>query len=84
MFGCRRKGKGFLSRESESDIVTGEYGDNSDRDERYWAATQMWRATGEEKYLTAVESIGVQSGMDSANLGDYGNIADYGWHRQRF
>ena len=66
---------GFLSRESESDIVTGEYGDNSDRDERYWAAAQMWRATGEVKYLTAVESIGVQSGMDSANLGDYGNIA---------
>lgn len=58
-----------------TDIVTGEYGDNSDRDERYWAAAQMWRATGEEKYLTAVESIGVQSGMDSANLGDYGNIA---------
>lgn len=58
-----------------TDIVTGEYGDNSDRDERYWAAAQMWRATGKEKYLTAVESIGVQSGMDSANLGDYGNIA---------
>lgn len=58
-----------------ADIVTGEYGDNSDRDERYWAAAQMWRATGKEKYLTAVESIGVQSGMDSANLGDYGNIA---------
>lgn len=58
-----------------ADIVTGEYGDSSDRDERYWAAAQMWRATGKEKYLTAVESIGVQSGMDSANLGDYGNIA---------
>lgn len=58
-----------------TDIVTGEYGDNSDRDERYWAAAQMWQATGKEKYLTAVELIGVQSGMDSANLGDYGNIA---------
>ena len=58
-----------------TDIVTGEYGDNSDRDERYWAAAQMWRATGDNKYRTAVESIGVQSGMDSANLGDYGNIA---------
>lgn len=58
-----------------ADIVTGEYGDNSDRDERYWAAAQMWRATGDNKYRTAVESIGVQSGMDSANLGDYGNIA---------
>lgn len=61
--------------QNPSDISTGEYGDSSDRDERYWAATQMWRATGEEKYLTAVESIGVKTGMDSANLGDYGNIA---------
>jgi len=58
-----------------SDIVTGEYGDNSDRDERYWAAAQMWRATREEKYLSAVKSIGVKTGMDSANLGDYGSIA---------
>lgn len=58
-----------------SDIVTGEYGDSSDRDERYWAAAQMWRATGDEKYLSAVESIGVKTGMDSANLGDYGSIA---------
>lgn len=58
-----------------SDISTGEYGDSSDQDERYWAAVQMYRATGKEKYLTAVESIGVKTGMDSANLGDYGNIA---------
>lgn len=58
-----------------TDIVTGEYGDNSDKDERYWAAVQMWRATGEEKYLSVVKSIGVKTGMDSANLGDYSNIA---------
>ena len=39
----------FLSREylnlifkNPTDIVTGEYGDNSDRDERYWAAAQLW------------------------------------------
>ena len=58
-----------------TDIVTGEYGDSSDKDERYWAAAQMWRATGEEKYLKAVEAIGIKTGMDSANLGDYGSIA---------
>ena len=58
-----------------SDISTGSYGDGNDKDERYWAAAQMWRATGEEKYLTAVESIGVKTGMDTANFGDYGNIA---------
>ena len=58
-----------------SDISTGEYGDSSDRDERYWAATQMYRAIGKQKYLVAVQSIGVKTGMDSANLGDYGNSA---------
>lgn len=58
-----------------SDIVTGSYGDSSDRDERYWAAAQMWRSTSEEVYLTKLESMTVEDGLDSANFGDYGNIA---------
>ena len=58
-----------------SDIVTGSYGDNSDKDERYWAVAQMWRATGNEKYFSALEKMSVAKGMDSANFGDYGNIA---------
>ena len=57
------------------DITTGEYGDKSDRDERYWAAAQLYRATGESKYLSALESMSVQTGMDWALVGDYGNIA---------
>lgn len=56
-------------------IVTGEYGDKSDRDERYWAAAQLWRTTGDSKYLTAMESIGTKTGLDWATVGDYGNIA---------
>ena len=36
--------------------VTGEYGDSSDRDECYWAKAQMWRSTGDEKYLNAASS----------------------------
>jgi endoglucanase len=58
-----------------SDITTGEYGDTSDTDERYWAAAQMYRATGESKYLTAFENISARSGMDWSLVGDYGNIA---------
>ena len=55
------------------DIVTGEYGDNSDKDERYWAACQLYRATKDQKYLNV---IGVASkGLDWATVGDYGNIA---------
>ena len=58
-----------------SDITTGDYGDTSDIDERYWAAAQMWRATGEDTYRTALESMRVQNGMDWMEMGDYGNIA---------
>ncbi len=35
------------------DISTGEYGDVSDKDERYWAAAQLYRATGNSKYENA-------------------------------
>ena len=55
------------------DIVTGEYGDRTDKDERYWAAAQMYRATKDEKYLS---SLGKASeGLDWSTVGDYGNIA---------
>ncbi len=65
----------YLIFKNPSDIVTGEYGDSSDRDERYWAKAQMWRSTGDEKYLKRLESMNVCTGLDSANFGDYGNIA---------
>ncbi len=55
------------------DISTGEYGDKSDRDERYWAACQMFRATGDETYLSSVSTV--STGLDWSTVGDYGNIA---------
>lgn len=58
-----------------SDIVTGAYGDNSDSDERYWAAIQMYRATGEAEYLSAFENATARTGLDWTTVGDYGNIA---------
>lgn len=57
------------------DITTGDYGDSSDKDERYWAAAQMYRATREEVYLTALKNMTVRTGMDWTTVGDYGNIA---------
>ena len=56
-----------------ADIVTGEYGDKTDKDERYWAAVQMYRATGDEKYLSSVSRA--VTGLDWSTVGDYGNIA---------
>jgi endoglucanase len=55
------------------DIVTGDYGDTTDKDERYWAALQMYRATGDEKYIANVSKV--YTGLDWSTVGDYGNIA---------
>lgn len=61
-----------------ADISTGAYNDTRDGDERYWAACQMYHATGDTAYLDAISSISgsySKSGMDWQLVGDYGNIA---------
>lgn len=58
-----------------SDIVTGAYNDTTDKDERYWAAAQMYRATGDSTYASYAESNGPRNGLDWSTVGDYGNIA---------
>lgn len=67
----------IIAYANPNDIVTGEYGDKSDTDERYWAAAQMFRLTGDSKYQTAAQSFNEKSksGLDWATVGDYGNIA---------
>ncbi|MDE7139034.1 MAG: glycoside hydrolase family 9 protein, partial [Ruminococcus sp.] len=75
---CAEKAWAFLEEHPEfifknpEDIVTGDYGDKYDIDERYWAAAQMYRATGDSKYL---ENISDTTGLDWSTVGDYGNIA---------
>jgi len=61
--------------ENPTSITTGGYEDSSDKDERYWAAAQMYRATKDGKYLTALEAMAVKNGLDWSTVGDYGNIA---------
>ncbi len=53
--------------------MTGEYGDLTDKDERYWAACQMFRATGDGKYISGINDA--KTGLDWSTVGDYGNIA---------
>lgn len=60
------------------DITTGDYGDTNDRDERYWATAQLFKATGDSKYLNDFETMAssmVSSGLDWATVGEYGNFA---------
>lgn len=57
------------------DITTGSYEDTSDKDERYWAACQLYAATGDATYKSAVESTTLYSGLDWMNVGTYGSLA---------
>ena len=67
---------GFTNPEG---IVTGEYGDPEDNDERYWAAAQLYRATGDEKYNQAFNeqvANGIRTGYGWEHVGSFGNTAD--------
>lgn len=52
------------------DILTGEYGDLEDEDERYWASAALYRATGESCYLT-----------DFLDRREKKELSGYGWRR---
>ncbi|WP_339247215.1 glycoside hydrolase family 9 protein [Paenibacillus sp. FSL F4-0243] len=61
------------------EISTGEYGDGNDKDERYWAAAELYRTTGKEEYHQAVLQL-VQLSFSKyslgwADMGGYGTLA---------
>lgn len=60
-------------------ISSGEYGDSSDLDERYWAAAELYHTTGEEKYhqafLSYYELLMDRLSLGWRNVGGYGTIA---------
>lgn len=59
-------------------ILTGEFGDTDDSDERYWAAAELFKATGNIKYDEAFKAMArkeIKTGFEWINVGDYGNLA---------
>ncbi|NLP33783.1 MAG: glycoside hydrolase [Clostridiales bacterium] len=58
---------------------SGEYGDVSDIDERYWAAGELYRTTGEEKYhsdfLKYYAQVEDKFTLGWSDVGGYGSIA---------
>lgn len=79
-----KKAWGYLEEHPEGrfsnpeDVLTGEYYDGSDTDERYWAAAALYSATGEKKYLDEFERIAglyvyVMDGYGWKDVGGYGN-----------
>ncbi len=60
------------------DIVTGEYGNTSDVDERYWAAAELYKTTGEDRYHADIKNHlkkGFMHGYGWTEVGSFGNIA---------
>lgn len=58
--------------------TNGGYSDSTDGDERYWAACQMYRTTGDTAYLDAIDNITAKyykDGLEWHMVGHYGNIA---------
>ncbi len=58
-----------------SGVVTGEYDDEHDDDERYFAACALYQATGQTYYLSDASAL--YQGGRSADLG-WANVAGYG------
>ena len=61
-----------------SEITTGEYGDECDEDERYWAAAELYKAFGDAKYREDFEKRAndkIYHGYGWVEMGTYGNLA---------
>ncbi|BCJ94397.1 endoglucanase [Anaerocolumna cellulosilytica] len=60
-------------------VLSGEYGDTCDLDERYWAAAELYRTTGEEEYhkefLNYYPLVKNRVAFGWAEVGGYGTIA---------
>lgn len=60
-------------------ILSGEYGDVTDIDERYWAAAEMYRTTGDDKYhkdfLTFYQRVDDKLTLGWSDVGGYGTLA---------
>lgn len=72
---------GFINPEG---ITTGEYGDSCDADERYWAAAELYRAFGDDRYRRDFEALAWEKlyhGYGWSNMGSYGNLAYLGTER---
>lgn len=61
------------------EITTGEYGDSEVNDERYWAAAELYRTTGEPAYHKAFQELAQLTfpkySWGWADMGGYGTLA---------
>lgn len=71
----------FIRFDNPEGSGTGSYGDWSDRDERFWAAAELYRLTGEQKYLDNVYSLWEEdfqkTALGYAATGGFGAMSFY-------
>ena len=63
-----------LSKKFEPAVTTGTYGDMRATDERFWAATELYRLTGEEAFLNDAKEVMPKQ----YSLPTWGNVASLG------
>ncbi|MCL2499847.1 MAG: glycoside hydrolase family 9 protein [Defluviitaleaceae bacterium] len=56
-------------------VFTGGYGDRSDKDERFWAACELFAATGGEAFHDYIKSDEIHTGLGWNQVGTYGIVA---------
>ncbi|MCL1878662.1 MAG: glycoside hydrolase family 9 protein [Defluviitaleaceae bacterium] len=56
-------------------VSTGGYGDKSAADEIFWAACELFSATGEKKYADAITENSICLGLGWGDMGTYGIVA---------
>ena len=66
----------FLPFRNPEGVRTGQYGENSDTEERFWAACELYAATGEEGYRSAAETL-FSGGLDLTQFG-WANVSGLG------
>ncbi|MEJ6952002.1 glycoside hydrolase family 9 protein [Natronospora cellulosivora (SeqCode)] len=57
-------------------VNTGGYGDEDDRDERYWAAVELYRSTGKDIYHNYIKD-NINNDFDKVSI-DWRNVGGYG------
>ena len=82
---CAEKAYTYLEEHKSSpsfknpeDILTGEYPDGQFKDEMYWAAIELYKVTGDDRYKAYFEDIldqYVLHGFGWSSVGSFGNIA---------
>lgn len=71
--------RGDPAFKNPEDVVTGEYSDEHDEDEIFWAAAELAKTTGEDAYREAASELmatgGKLPGLGWVNMGTYGLLA---------